>query len=204
MDGTQYRSGVFRIMSSEVNLGFSVVHDEMTSFMNALKVMQAKEVLAGFPQEEAPRKDEDGKSSPITNAALGYIHNMGAPEQNIPARPFMVEGIESKSEPITDGMEAAGIAALDGNVHQIDQALNAVGALARDGIKMKILDGPFEPLAESTLKNRVRTAGSSIAAAAQAELDSRAAGNAPDPENARPLNATGQMRNAVNYVLREK
>jgi hypothetical protein len=191
-------------MSSEIKLDFGIVHDEMASFMQALKTMQAKEVLAGFPQEEAPRKDEDGKPNPITNAALGYIHNMGAPEQNIPARPFMVEGIESKREAITNGMEAAGIAALDGKLMQIDQALNAVGLAAKTGIQMKILDGPFEPLAESTLKNRVRTAGSAIAAAAQTELDSRAAGNAPDPENARPLNATGQMRNAVNYVLREK
>jgi hypothetical protein len=190
-------------MADEVNLGFSVTHDEMVSFMKALEEMQAKSVMAGFPQEESPREDAEGDEEPITNAALAYIHNTGMPEQNIPARPFMVEGIENKREEITDGMQAAGVAALDGDVDTVEQALNAVGMAAKLGIQTKIVDGPFEPLAESTLKARARNAGSAVAAAAQQELDSRAAGNAPGVDLARPLNVTGQMRNAVNYVLRE-
>jgi hypothetical protein len=191
-------------MPTSVNLSFSVTSDETAAFLQAFKTMQAKEVLAGFPQEEEPREGEDGEESPITNAALGYIHNTGMPEQNIPARPFMVEGIETKKEPISAGMHAAGSAALDGDVAQVDKALLAVALIAKSGIQSKIIDGPFEPLAESTLKARVRNSGSEVAKAAQTELDSRAAGNDPNPENARPLNDTGQMRNAVQGVVREK
>jgi hypothetical protein len=191
---------LLRLMASGVELGFSVTTDEMGAFMKAFKDMQAKEVLAGFPEDETPREDEDGNPSPITNAALGYIHNTGMPEQNIPARPFMVEGIETKREPISDGMEVAGLAALDGDVQGIDKALMAVALIAQDGIKNKILDGPFEPLAESTLRARAARGREG----AQKELDSRAAGNAPNAENARPLNDTAQMRNAVQGVVREK
>ena len=187
-------------MANEANLSFSVTHDEMGAFMKALAEMQSKSVLAGFPQEEAPRENEDGEAEPITNAALGYIHNTGMPEQNIPARPFMVEGIENKREPITDGMEAAGMAALDGNTDQVEQALTAVGLAAEAGIRNKIIDGPFEPLAESTLKARARRGREG----AQEELDRRAAGEDPGVELARPLNDTAQMRNAVTYVIRKE
>ncbi len=190
-------------MSSSVNLGFSVTHDEIDAFLKAFKTMQAKDVLAGFPADEKPREDADGNEQEISNAALGYIHNTGMPEQNIPARPFMVEGIETVREPISDGMEKVGVAALDGDAQKVEQGLHTVGTIARDGIKNKILDGPFEPLKESTLRARARKGGS-IGEAAQFELESRAEGNAPNPENARPLNETSQMRNAVQYVVRER
>lgn len=187
---------------SGINLDFSVTHDEMAAFAKALKDMQAKEVMVGFPEDETPRQDENGNPTPITNAALAYIHNTGSPEANIPARPFMVEGVEGKREPITDGLERVGIAALDGDAQAVEAGLHAVGTIARDGIKEKIIDGPFAPLAESTLKARAR-AGGSIGAAADKELQERAAGNAPNPENARPLNVTGQLRGAVQYAVRD-
>lgn len=187
-------------MANDVNISFGVVTDNMGAFMKALEEMQAKEVLAGFPQEEQAREDSEGNAEPITNAALGYIHNFGSPEHNIPARPFMVEGIEVKKAPITDGMKSAGLAALDGNTQLVDQAMHAVALIAKTGIQMKILDGPFEPLAESTLKARARRER----AGAQEELDRRAAGDAPGVELARPLNDTGQMRNAVDGIVREK
>jgi hypothetical protein len=90
---------------SGIDLKLTVTHDEMKSFMQALKDMQAKEVLAGFPEEDdKPRQDAEGNPEPITNAAIAYVQNTGMPEQNLPARPFMVEGIENKREPITDAM----------------------------------------------------------------------------------------------------
>jgi len=188
-------------MSSGINLGFEVGFDGMDDLLKGLAAMQAKDVVAGFPQEDdEPREDEDGNPTPITNAALAYVHNNGAPEQNIPARPFMVEGIESKGDQIGDGMKAAGTFALDGNVQGVEQSLNAVGLIAKNGIQMKILDGPFEPLADSTLEARAARGRKG----AQAELDRRENGEDPGVDLARPLNDTGQMRNAVNYALREK
>jgi hypothetical protein len=81
--------------------------------------------------------------------------------------------------------------------------MQAVGQIAKQGIQMKIVDGPFEPLSPATLRARARRGGE-IGRAAMTELASRADGNEPDAETARPLNDTGQMRNAVNYVIRKE
>jgi hypothetical protein len=188
------------LMASKVNLGFSVTADEMVAFTKALKEMQAKSVLAGFPREEEEPKDADGNPEPITNAALGYIHNTGSPEQNIPARPFMVEGIENVGDKIASGMESAGISALDGDPQGVEAALHAVGLTAQIGIQNKINDGPFEPLADSTLKARARRGRQG----AQDELDRRAAGEDRGVESARPLVDTGQLHDAVTYVVRKE
>lgn len=168
------------------------------AFEKALADMMAKEVVAGFPEgEEKERTDADGNPTPITNAALGYIHNTGSPEANIPARPFMVEGIENVREKITDRMFDIGTAALDGDGQRVDMGLHAAGLEAKLGIQNKIVDGPFEPLSNSTLKARGGQG-------AKDELTRRAAGEDPGVDLARPLNLTGQMRNAVNYAVREK
>lgn len=186
-----------------MNLSFSVTHDEMKAFAKALHNMQAKDVLVGFPAgDQKPRTDENGNPTPITNAVIAYTQNNGSPELNIPARPFMVEGVELKSDAIADGMENVGLAALDGDMQRVDMSLHAVGMIARDGIKQKIVDGPFAPLAESTLAARARRGGD-IGTAAQKELDRREAGEAAGVEFARPLNESGQLRNAVNYALRD-
>jgi hypothetical protein len=188
------------LMPNSMDLKFGVTTDMTREFMKALKDMQAKEIVAGFPESEEERVDDDGNAVPITNAAIAYVQNTGSPEQNIPARPFMVEGVELKREEIEDGMQMAGVAALDGDSQRVDRAFHAVGLQAKLGIQTKILDGPFEPLAESTLKARARRGRQG----AQDELDRRAAGEEPGTESARPLNDTAQMRNAVDYALREK
>jgi hypothetical protein len=186
-------------MSDSVNLGFSVTHDEMGAFMKALAEMQAQSVYAGFPQDEDPRHDEDGNPVAITNAAIAYVQNTGDPALNIPARPFMVEGVEDVGDKIAGGMEAVGTAALDGDSPGVEMALHAVGMTAKLGIQNKINDGPFEPLAESTLKARAHRGRKG----AQAELDRRASGEDPGTEFARPLVDSAQMRNAVNYAIRK-
>lgn len=187
-------------MADSINLDFGVVHDEVDAFMAALKNLEAQTVYAGFPEGEDPREDAEGNPEAITSAAIAYIQNTGDPELNIPARPFMVEGIETVGDKIADGMEAAGIAALDGDSQGVDKALHSVGMTAQLGIQAKINDGPFEPLADSTLKARARRGR----VGAQDELDSRAAGNDPGTESARPLVDTGGMRNAVTYVVRKE
>ncbi len=203
MERTVALSGVLRMMGGDVNLSFDITRDDMEGLARSLAQMTEESVLAGFPADEKPREDENGEPVPITNAAIAYVQNTGMPELNIPARPFMAEGIEQVEDRIVAGMEATGLAAFDHDQQGVELGLHAVGATARDGIKMKIREGPFEPLKDSTLKARARRGGE-IGKAAMTELDSRAAGNEPSTDIARPLNDTGQMRNAVNYVIRKE
>jgi hypothetical protein len=184
-----------------MDLSIDVLKDMMPALEKAMKDLMAKEVVAGFPEgEEEERKDADGNPVPITNAAIAYVQNTGEPDLNIPARPFMEEGVEDRRGPITDRMYDVGVAALDGDSQRVDMGLHAVGLEAKIGIQNKILDGPFEPLAESTLKARARRGRQG----AQEELDRREAGEDPGVELARPLNDSGQLRGAVNYAVREK
>jgi hypothetical protein len=112
----------------------------------------------------------------------------------------MVEGIEGVQDEIVGRLKEVARAALDGDSQRVDRGLHAVGLEAKLGIQNKILDGPFEPLAESTLKARASRGRQG----AQDELDRRAAGENPGTDLARPLNDSTQMRNAVNYVVRGK
>jgi hypothetical protein len=52
----------------KVELNVSVLADMTLDFLKSLKDLQAKEVLAGFPESDQPRKDADGNAEPITNA----------------------------------------------------------------------------------------------------------------------------------------
>jgi hypothetical protein len=156
---------------------------------------------SAITQDSKPREDINGTPTPITNAAIAYVQDRGSPEQNIPARPFMVPGIESVDQKVVASMEAVGLAALDGDTQGIDQGLHATGQIAKQGIQRKIVDGPFAPLADSTLKARAHRGGST-GKAAQQELDRRAAGEDPGVDLARPLNYTGQLHDAVQYALR--
>lgn len=163
----------------------------------ALRTLASVQILVGFPEDGEERKEGTG----MTNASLGYIHDQGAPEANIPARPFMEPGIESVKDRITSELEdmaqrvmaGASTGSLEGQYHK-------VGLIAKLAIQNKINDGVPPPLAPSTLRARARRGSKG----AMAELEQRRQGGNPSTSNAKPLVDTGQMRNAVNYAIRKR
>lgn len=175
----------------------------------ALKQLSEKEVLVGFPESEEERlPTEEGGDPEPSNAVLGYIHDNGAPEVNIPARPFMQPGIEEVKDKITDKLAQTLRAVLRGDgIQRVDQGLTQVGFIAMNSIKRTINAGVPPPLSDATLRQRMRggrkNGGGARKGAAQ-ELDRRWDGQAPSVEFAKPLVDTGQMRNAVNYVIRQR
>jgi len=162
-----------------------IVKDNSAKIDAAMKQLVETQVLVGVPAAKATRSpdDEHGASQEINNAALAYIHENGAPEVGIPARPFMTPGVESVKAKIVKGMANAARAVLDGATPQdINNRLNAVGLLAATAIKDKISEGQFEPLKPATLAAR-RRAGIS--------------GDAP-------LIAKGYLKDAITYVIRKR
>lgn len=161
------------------------------------------EVLVGFPEDTAERKDD----SAATNASLAYIHDNGAPENNIPARPFMGPGIASAEDPIAQTL-GAGLRAFlkDGNASSLESRLHRVGLKAQLAIRRKINEGVPPPLAESTLRARANRSGKGLGSrkGAKLELELRAAGWTPSVDFAKPLVDTGQLRNAVSYAIRPR
>lgn len=158
--------------------GASQTVDRSQVILQALSALVKKEVLVGIPADAAPREDGEG----LNNAARAYILNYGAPEANIPERPFMEPGIEKAREEINTRMAAVARAALAGKTETVEKGLNAVGIAAADSIKEVINSNVPPPLSERTLQDR--------AARGLTRTES--------------LVDTGEMRNSVTYIVRDK
>ncbi len=141
-----------------MNVSLRII-DNAHGIAAAISDLANTRVMVGVPASKTFRKPEEGEpgeTSPINNAELAYIHEHGAPEANIPARPFMQPGIESVQPMIAAGLLKAGEAAFAGKPGERDRQFNAVGLLTQAAIRNKITDGPFVPLALSTIKARAR------------------------------------------------
>lgn len=184
--------------------GLTVKADGVGELREMIKLLAKKEVLVGFPEDTSARTgDEDAE---ITNAALGYIHDNGDADAHIPPRPFMVPGMKDAEARATAQLTkmAKDVLARKGTA-AIDQGFERLGLMVATTIKRKINEGIPPPLADSTLRERANRGGKSKGRqGANWELAWRAAGAPPSTELAKPLIDTGQLRNAVSYVVRER
>ncbi len=175
----------------------SITGKEVSDLVAAVQTLARVQVLVGFPAEEEVARED----SSINNASLGYIHDQGAPEANIPARPFMEPGIASVQDRIDAEFERMALMVLSrASAADLEPHYHKVGLIAKLAIQNKINDGVPPPLANSTLAARARRGSKG----ARLELEQRRQGVAPGTSLSKPLVDSGQMRNAVNYVLRKK
>lgn len=152
--------------------------NKLPDLMAAIRALDMNEVLVGVPEKNDTRDEADGPN----NAELAYIQNTGSPANNIPPRPFLAEGIENVHERLTKRLLQTAQKALEGDLASVEKGLMGVGQIAVDGVKDKILTGPFQGLAPRTLAAR-RKRGVT---------------------RTEPLRDTGQMLNAMTYVLRKR
>ena len=180
-----------------------LTRDNLAAVVAELRALADKEILVGFPAESTERDPEPGEdSSPITNAALGYIHNNGMPEQNIPQREFMESGIREVRDEITDGLTAIAraIVVQGATSGDVEKYMHRVGSVAEVAIKDRVNEGVPPPLADSTLRERASRGRKG----AKMELERRAAGEDPSTDLSKPLIDTAQLRNAIKYVIRSR
>lgn len=186
----------------------TVTVDKVNKVVDALNSLTRKQVLVGIPEEATVRDDEEGEVQPITNAALGYIHEFGAPGANIPARPFLIPGVKKSIFKYMPHLKGAARAALDGNKGAVDRELAVAGLEAEMGAKHEIHTGDFVPLKPATIRNRRRGRGTkSRREAEEAYLEMVKNGVSPaeaqETAGIRPLIDTGQLSNAITSVVRE-
>ena len=174
-----------------------LVLNKLPQLRAAVSKLGKLDVLVGVPSDDPTRKDD----GPMNNATLAYIHDNGSAAANIPARPFMKPGVENAKDGIVRNFKAAGKDALHGG-NGMEVSLNRAGLLTQSSIRAVINAGIGPALADSTLKGRIRSRRA--IKGAEAELASRAEGNAPGIDLAKPLVMTGQLRNSINYVVRKK
>lgn len=179
--------------------------DRIQDFVNALEGLTNKQVLVGVPDSKAGRKEGE-----ISNASLAYIHENGAPEAGIPARPFMGPGIASVKDKLAKELKTMGQRVLkaraSSRLGEIDRGFARVGIIAVNSIRAKISEGIPPPLAPSTIAGRIRRVKG---AKRRARLAAALAVGTPASRQAgvegifTPLIVTGQLRNAITYVIRK-
>lgn len=193
--------------------GLHKIKDNADAVLKSMRELEWLAVLVGVP-DDGERATQDGKNAraetqAINNAALAMIHNDGSPARNIPARPFMAPGIAAARSDIVRCFRDAAKAALGGNPGAVRKNYTAAGLISQAAIRAKITDGPFVPLQPGTVKARRYARGTaSTRKSEQKYMELVAAGIDPgvaqDAAGIKPLINTGQLRNAITYVLREK
>jgi hypothetical protein len=176
--------------------------NNFAKLMEGVETLTNTVVLVGVPGDKAGRKEGE-----ISNADLAYIHEHGSIDGRIPARPFIGPGILAVQADIARESLAAGKAIMKGSQSVVSTYLNRIGIIAVRSIKNVIGQGIPPPLAPSTIAGRIRRVKGKKRR--QKIADNRAAGIPDSIQNGAegsflPLVVTGQLRNAITYVLRDQ
>jgi hypothetical protein len=154
-----------------------VTTDFTDQFNAVIKKFKNDLVLVGIPAEDNSREEDQ----PIGNAALLAINNFGSEANGIPPRPVMNIGIKNAQDQIVEQYKKATIEALTKGTAVLSPIYNRVGIIASNSIKKAInAQIGFPGPAESTLATR----------------------EAEGFKGTKSLIVTGQMRNAITYVVK--
>lgn len=159
-------------------IGIKITHDSTEKIKKSFELLMKKDVLVGIPSDGIDREDSDDAN----NAEIGYMAEFGCPEKNIPERSWLQPGIVDGKKDIEKYLQKAATFAIEGNSSGVDTALRYTGETAKNSVKAKVVNGPFQELAKYTLAQRKKRGVTRES----------------------PLIDTGQFLNSINYVIREK
>jgi hypothetical protein len=184
-----------------VRPGLTVVQNHLPAVAAAIRELSHQRVMVGVPSVNASVGRASGEPS---NADLAFWHDNGAPEANVPARPFSRPGILRARAKIEAMLRSAGKAALGGHPGQVMRWLHAAGLVASSSVRNYITEGIAPPLAASTVAGRIaRRKSKPWRAKRKAAVAANvAAGLAPGAGLFTPLIDTGALRAAITYVVR--
>lgn len=166
----------------------------LLDILQAVAELSNVDVLVGIPHGET-RTDGDG----LTNAQIGYLQETGSPAMNIPARAFLVPGVEDVQDVVGDKLVKAVDAAITGNHKRIMFLLESAGMQAMSSVRAYFVNGEFEPLSLATIRARARRGRKG----AKKYLKQLKLGPV-ESGLVRPLIDTGQMRKSVTYIIMKK
>lgn len=159
-----------------------VTSDFTKQFNEIIDKFRYDKVLVGIPSENSDRSQQEQDEGPITNAALLAINEFGSPLNNIPPRPVMAIGIRNAQDEIAEQFKLAAKNALSQGLKALSIYYNRAGLIASNSIKKAINSQEgIEAPSEGTLRAR-RSKGF---------------------KGTKALIVTGQLRNAITYVVQE-
>lgn len=160
------------------------VTSDFTQILNGIvKKFRHDDILVGIPEDDNERKEGD----PIGNAALLAITNFGSPLNNIPPWPVMAIGIRNAQEDIAKQFFLC--------------AQELMSAVVRGRAGTDILEKYYHRagiIASTSIK---KTINSQEDAPALSQVTLAARKSRGFKGNKRGI-VTGQMRNAITYVVR--
>lgn len=158
----------------------TVTKDFTKQFQETIARFKKDSVLIGIPMEDNQRDDD----APIGNAAILAINHFGSDDGKIPPRPVLTTGIKNAQADITDQFKIMAKKALKQGVSALDTGYERIGIIASNACKKVITDqdGIKEP-SDATLKARQYLTQSGF-------------------KGTKALLVTGQLRNAITYVVR--
>ncbi len=126
--------------------------------------------------------DEGGKARFVKSGTTDGTRKTGPHAIDIPPRPWLRPGVEEAKDKIAKALLRGAKAVVAGNPDGARDGLDGAGLVAQASVMNKLTNGPFTPLASSTLAKR------------------RARGIT----RTNPLNDSGAMRNSVKYAIVKK
>jgi hypothetical protein len=159
-----------------------VTKDFTKDFNETIKRFKDDAVLIGIPADNTERNGD--KEEPIGNAAILAINHFGSEEAHIPPRPVLIIGIRNAKEDIAAIFKEGMKTVLKKGVNGLSTMYERAGTVAANACKKVInTQDSIDPPADSTLRARKYLTASGF-------------------KGTKSLLVTGQVRNAITYVVR--
>jgi hypothetical protein len=123
---------------------------KLDALLNLIKALGQKEICVGVIAKTAPRKDQKARFS---NAQIAEVHEYGAPNKGIPARPFLRSTLIRNKQVYTDALATQ----MRKSVKQrqpAEQAYQMVGLKAAQDVQHEIRHGTHTPLKAATIQRK--------------------------------------------------
>lgn len=168
-----------------MNAKVTVTSDFTEQFKALVSKFKNDRVLVGIPEDHSARQDDEEGVEGINNATLLAIANFGSPARNIPPWPIMAIGIRNATGAIGEQYEKAAQLSLRSGTSALDTHYNRAGQIAANEIKKTINSQEGVPSGKPE----------------QSTLDARKHRKPTPFKGTKYWLVTGQMRNAITYVI---
>jgi hypothetical protein len=156
----------------------TVTSDFTKQFNEAISRFKKDSVLIGIPASETERDDDE-----IGNAAILALNHFGSEEAHIPPRPVLTIGIRNAQDKIAEQFKLCAQSVLKKGPQALTTYYERAGIIASNACKKVINDQDgIKPPSDATLRARKYLTKSGFT-------------------GKKALVVTGQMRNAITYVV---
>ncbi|UUM20876.1 hypothetical protein [Mycoavidus sp. SF9855] len=145
---------------------------KLDRLLDRIKALGQHEIFVGVISSTAHR---DSEKTSLNNAQIAAVHEYGAPNKGIPARPFLRTTLIKNKQAYTDGLATQMRKAV--RQHQSpEQAYQVVGLKAASDVQHEIRHGAHTPLKAATIKRK---------------------------KSSQPLIDIGQLHQSITYIVRD-